>query len=364
MEKCEKLLNQANKRLKAGRLGVSLEVRGGRLLLRGTFPPKAGSEKTSPYQQRINPKLSYNPAGIQRAEQIAKTIGAQLSTNQFEWGSLEGKRPKKKTVKDWVDEYEKEFWKSRRETQSAKNTWQTYLWVFGSLPMDEPLSIGLIESAVLKYPAGGETRSRHCLVLSRLGKIAGLDVTPIKRLKGELEVVTVNPKTLPTDKVIWATYDRIKTPHWRWVYGMMAFYGLRNHEVFGLDLSEFPTIWTHPDTKTGKRFVYPVPKEIPKDWALNIESCPPIAHLSNPSENWSWARLGHKVSRYFTRSNIPFNAYSLRHSYARRCFESGLRPDLAAKLMGHDMKLHLTTYRSFWEESTYRKEYENTLNSP
>jgi hypothetical protein len=37
---------------------------------------------------------------------------------------------------------------------------------------------------------------------------------------------------LPSDEVIVEWYDRIPNPTWRYVYGIMATYGLRNHEVF------------------------------------------------------------------------------------------------------------------------------------
>jgi hypothetical protein len=34
--------------------------------------------------------------------------------------------------------------------------------------------------------------------------------------------------------------DKLTNPAWQWVYGMMATYGLRNHEVFFLTLQNFP----------------------------------------------------------------------------------------------------------------------------
>jgi hypothetical protein len=42
-----------NKRLKAAKIGVAIEVRGDSLSLRATFPPKPG-ETGAPRQQRIS----------------------------------------------------------------------------------------------------------------------------------------------------------------------------------------------------------------------------------------------------------------------------------------------------------------------
>jgi hypothetical protein len=53
-----------NARLKAARLGLQVERRGDRLSLRGTLPPRPGSGKSRPHQQRIPLKLPATPAGL------------------------------------------------------------------------------------------------------------------------------------------------------------------------------------------------------------------------------------------------------------------------------------------------------------
>jgi hypothetical protein len=53
--KVKKLLQEANTYLKQGRIKVTIECRDqfGSLYLRATLPPKPGSGKSSPHQQRI-----------------------------------------------------------------------------------------------------------------------------------------------------------------------------------------------------------------------------------------------------------------------------------------------------------------------
>jgi hypothetical protein len=44
----------------------------------------------------------------------------------------------------------------------------------------------------------------------------------------------------------------IKDDGWRWVFGMLAAYGLRGHEVYKADLADFPTVRIPQDTKNGR----------------------------------------------------------------------------------------------------------------
>lgn len=127
-------LNQANGRLQSGKVGVRIEVRGEHLYLRATFPPKPGSTKQQPSQQRLALGFHANPSGVSAA---------------------------------------------------------------------------------------------------------------------------VNPRSLPTDAQIVAWRDSLPSGSWRWVVGMLACYGLRGHEVFRLDLVDFPVVRGLVG-KTGARFIYPL----------------------------------------------------------------------------------------------------------
>ncbi len=120
---------------------------------------------------------------------------------------------------------------------------------------------------------------------------------------------------------------------------MLACYGLRGHEVFRLDLEDFPVVRVLAG-KTGARFIYPLYPEWAEDWNLNQIDLPKL------SLNYSNAKLDRKIAGWFYDRKAPFNACDLRHCYARRCFEFGMAPDWAAGLMGHLNRVHLTTYRA------------------
>ena len=76
---------QANGRLKAANVGVVIELRGSRLILRATLPPKPGSNKKHPYQQRLSLGLRANLAGLKEAESEARKISALIDCKEFDW---------------------------------------------------------------------------------------------------------------------------------------------------------------------------------------------------------------------------------------------------------------------------------------
>jgi hypothetical protein len=80
-----KLVEAANARLKAGKTGIAIEVKGDRLTLRATLPPKPNSDKTKPYQQRIYLSWYANPAGIKHAEAEARQVSSDLALDRFDW---------------------------------------------------------------------------------------------------------------------------------------------------------------------------------------------------------------------------------------------------------------------------------------
>lgn len=355
-------LQKANKRLKAGKIGLTIYLRGDRLYLRGTLPPKPESGKVRSSQQVISTGLPNNPKGVSEAERRAKLIGAKLISGEFDWDEVRGRKKLGDSCGDWAEKLERKFWQSRAKTDSSIRTWRTYSQVLNKLPQDDLLSHEVLVNTVLSTEPDTRSRQRACMVLCQVAELAGIDQKAIANLAGTYSVKSVEPRDLPSNEQIIATWEAIEHPGWKWIFGMMATYGLRNHEVFGLDLTEFPTIYTHQETKTGRRFIFPVPKDWPERFNLAKKNLPKLKALreENPSNDWSL--LGTKVSRYFFKSKvIGFNPYSLRHSYARNCFVNGLTPDLSATLMGHSLKLQMETYRAFWTQKTYKDAYEKAM---
>jgi len=357
---------QANGRLKAARVRVSIERRGGVLWLRGTFPPKPGSTQTQPYRQKFGLGVNANPAGVQHAEKQARLMGAQLNLQQFGWAnwlgdSLRDSKAERVsslgTVGYWVERYEVSYWQRRAKSLKALETWQSnYQRVFVKLPADQQLTEQVIRSAIDLTAADSQPRRRTVQALAKLATFAGLECN-LSELTGNYSARSVNPRSLPTDATIAAMREAIKHPGWRWVLGMIACYGLRPHEVFHTDLTDFPLLRITEDTKTGARFVYPLYPEWAETWALGDRVLPGLKVLGTAGNT----KLGAKVSGFFYENKLPFKPYDLRHCYARRCFEFDLGVDLGAQLMGHSPEVHKTTYRAWIDEATYRKVFDRLV---
>ena len=353
----ERLLRAANERLKRGHVGLTLERRGEKIWFRGTLPDKVtGLLK----QQRFAAQVPANPVGIQHAERKAKLIGAKLNLGEFNWADWSA-APKvdADSCGAWVQRLEQNYWDSHRETTAALNSWQSRHSVLKKLPVDERLSLELLVQVVLSTPADSRSRQRTCMVLSDLAKQAQIDSRAIQALSGNYSPSSVEPRNLPSDAEIEQWSASIEHPGWQYIFRLQATYGLRNHECFHCDFDEFPTVWINSPTKTGKRFVYPLYPEWAERWALNQPILPELKELQKASPfEWNNSVLGSKVSKWFNKAKIPCDPYDLRHAYARRCFECGITPDVAAKLMGHSMAVHLKIYRAWIDEQTYRRAYE------
>jgi integrase len=363
-------LAQANGRLRAGNIGISIEQRGGTLWLRGTLPPKPNSGKTKPYQQKLSLRTKEHPqgvkatvAGLQYAEQQARAIRVELDKDQFNWADWQlSQALENETATNWIEKFEEDYWKKRKRNQQTETTWKTdYQAVFPKFlefAKDAELSIDLLIKFINQTSPDSRARKRVCDVLGRLAKFAKLDnLDAIKELTGDYSSGTVSPRRLPSDPQIVQWREKIQNPGWQWVYGMCAAYGLRPHEVFRVDLLDFPVARVDDETKTGERFIYPLYPEWAQRWNLKEIILPKLESIED-SPN---AKLGTKVSGFFYDSDIPFPAYNLRHCYARRCFEFGFTPDFGAKLMGHSVTTHCKTYRAWIDKETYWRVYETLI---
>jgi integrase len=350
-------LNKLNSRLKAGNTRVTVEIRGNSLLLRGTFPPKPRSGKSKPHQQRLFLGFKASYAGLRASEQKAKIISAQLELGVFDWGEwLNDEEQQLESVSAWVEKFETDHWKKTEKNRKSLRTWDdSYIKAFSKFPSpDEPLTLETVLDAIATTKPDTKTRKVVCHAMAKLAIFAGISrVEKIQELTGNYSPKSVNPRNLPSDEQIATAINSIKHPGWRWLVAMLATYGLRSHEVFNLDMSEFPILRVLEDTKTGERLAYPLYPEWADTWNLSNVIYPPM------SQNHDRGRTpGQRVARWFWASKLGFRAYDLRHSYARRCFEFDIPTNRAAKLMGHEESIHCRTYRAWIDEKYYRTKFQ------
>lgn len=223
-------LNQANGRLKNGKIGIKIEAKGTMLYLRATLPPKPGSNKYKPYQQRIAIGIHANLAGVSLAEQEAKKVGYLLDAGLFTWDPYLQQQPDVvNTVAEWVTKFEQDYFSRRSRNPKSQSTWDsTYKRVFKTLNGAATLSADLLYAAIHTTPPDSHERRRYCMVLQALAKFADIPLD-VKPLRGAYSVRKLTPRDLPTNDSILLWYDHIKSPAWQWVYGILATFGLRPH---------------------------------------------------------------------------------------------------------------------------------------
>ena len=188
-----------NSRLKAAKIGVAVCLRGERLALRATLPPRLGSSKTKPHQQYLSLGIYANPEGMKQAELRAKELGAMLALEKFDWCQYQfdnqAEQPAKlPTVGDWIERFEQYYFNKRERTPQSETTWETeYKEVFEKLPSQRYLANELILRTVLATQADSRTRKRVCMVLNALAEFAGLAVDFIGSVTAGSQIYFARP---------------------------------------------------------------------------------------------------------------------------------------------------------------------------
>lgn len=352
-ERAKKLVSEANRALGKSRVKLEVHGKGDWLSLRGTLPPKPGSQKIIPHQQRISLDIRVTDKNsLENAKKIAWRVSADLNDGLFDWRKFDGfEEPETAvTVAQWVDAFTQHWW----GVNSNPDTWRTkYAYPFNSLMAHYghlPITNDVLNDWILNYsPKDSDARKRFCHCAKALSELAGLPSVSFKALQGKHSSKAVNPRLLPSDEEIVKIWEEIKEPGWRFIYGMLAVYGLRPHEVFKFDGQNDGIIRIWDDTKTGARIVPPLHENWVDTFGLEEPVYPTRIKLVEGMTN---SDLGEVVGRFF-HHQIGWTAYNLRHSWARRAFETGWTADVSSRFMGHSPTVHATTYRAWIDESAW-----------
>jgi integrase len=344
----EKRLAQANGRLKAAMLRVQILLRGDRLWLQATLPPKPNSSKLFPYQQRINLDADATPQGISKAEAEARKIGSLLARGEFIWQDAPV------LIGELISRFEADYFNQNARSPKSQTTFdKDYLAVLKRLPQDQPLTVPIVLDAINLTIPDTRQRKRFCLCLSVFCRFGGLDID-LTKYKGKYSAVKTKSRDLPSDALIQSWFYKFKNPHWQWVYGVIATYGLRPHEAWYLDMSRYP-IATVTDGKTGSRIIHPYYPE----WANLFD----LAHVKLPVINAKNNTGYGSAAGQYCRRNIalPFPLYDLRHAWARRTIEFGLDISLSAKQMGHSLAVHSNIYHHWIGDGIHQRAFDQMM---
>ena len=359
MDKIEKLLAAANERLKKSNAGIKIFRRGQKLSLRGMLPPKPHSKQNKSSQQIISLGVFCNGAGIRKAEKEAQRLSSEVALNKFDWNIwLNSDRVSSpENVGYWLEMFEEDYFNRRERNEKSETTWKVeYKSMFKRLPLEEKLSDRVLLELVFSTQPDTRQRKRAVMVANALAKFAGIDID-FKPYQGNYNFAKTVQRELPTDEQIASWYKQITNPGWQYAFGLMAAYGLRNHEVFNLDLDSLRTSPGHLVVlggKTGSRKIWCLYPEWWQEWQLYEEKQLPDVNGKNNRD------LGERVTQAFRRYQLT-KPYNLRHSWAIRAMNF-MPVEMAARQMGHSVDLHCKTYQRWIGEAHEQTMYEIMMN--
>jgi len=245
----------------------------------------------------------------------------------------------------------------RRRPAGSRTTWTAaYLPYLRRLLQHDvlgaPLTAARFLAVLESYPVGSRSRQQCAVALAAFARHQGVPLPAdwSERAAGYgLHAARFRP--LPADDRILALVEAIPNPGWRLAYGLMATYGLRNHEVFFCDLSALApggdrVLRVLPATKTGEHQVWPFRPEWVEAFDLLRLGREPAAlpSVCTDLQRTTLQQVGRRVAEQFRRYGLPITPYDLRHAWAVRTIHIGLPDTVAARMMGHSVGIHTRTY--------------------
>ena len=369
-------LAQANQALAQAGVSLRIELRGQRLGLRGPLPCRRGSGRHP--VQRISLGLPADTAGLELARERLKEVLRQLQQGRFAWsawGVQQAQPPSPSPSTSWLPAatqpaaddllglaaFEATFFadpRRRRNPAGCRTTWSSaylpYLRRLAAVAAerDLPLGLPLLEVALESYAASSRSRQQCGTALAALARHFELDLPDnwSERAAG-YGLHAAQFRRLPGDPQILLWAEQIPNPAWRLAYGLMATYGLRNHEVFFCDLSALApggdrVIRVLPTSKTGEHQVWPFQPDWVEHFGLEQlgGSQPPLPAVATDLRHTTLQQVGRRVAEQFRRYELPITPYDLRHAWAVRTIHIGLPDTVAARMMGHSVAIHTRTY--------------------
>ncbi len=372
MPKKELSVEAVNERLK--HTGVRLEQRGNKLSLRATLPSRRGEGQR---QQRISLGVEAIPLGLEYAEAKAWELAAQKAQNRFQWEDWDGNVGKREclTCADWIERYRQEC--KARGLLKDPDAWRRYFWeVFKHLPQGKPLTEGAVLAVALRSEENSRTRKHNCTQLKKLANLAGLEID-LSEYEGNYSPSRTKPRSLPSDLAIaqirnsfFNSQKKLEAASWQWAYGVMAAYGLRDHEIFFCKIHANPPYLCEVfEGKTGPREVYPFYLEWVEQWRLWEVRAPKTVALEQFERNeQGYQRLGQKVSgalgRYIRRNpeELRHQPYDLRHAYVlRAAVRFGMPHKVVAMYCGHSLDTHIRIYTKYLNKLDAATEYQERM---
>ncbi len=297
--------------------------------------------------RRISPHIPNTAEGLREVERIALLVDAQIALgrlDQSEW-CPKAKQSAVLTNREVMARVRLWYFRNREESDSTIFDWKNdYQSLLKRLDPERPFNRAEVLSIIKSYRPGSRQRSRAGNALSRAAKEAGdfeLSREAREASRGYRASAGEASRFIPDDEAIVAFVDQLED-EWQWVIGVVAAFGLRPHEsVHSTLLADPRLLQVGPNTKTGSRVALCRKPEWVERWSLNKKRLPsPLMVRNRPNSVY-----GGIIAKSLRREKAEFSGYALRHRYALALIQSGIKSDIIARSMGHDIRMHFSCYQ-------------------
>ena len=374
-------INNINDKFATQGSKLRIEKRGEKLNIRGSLPSK--EDKNNFKIQRISLGIKADIYGLEEAKKKLQLINLQLELNQFDWINWVGNPNKKRIKNDFelpnkLHQFEEFFFKeskSEYRTSTRKTTWKSSYKPYLKRILDiyndsknEALD-KVFQKTLESYQEGSRSRKQCATSLNVLAKYLDIQLPEDWKLNSRgYGLNKAGFRDLPKDELIEKLWERIPNKSWKFVFGLMATYGLRNHEVFFCDLSSLTNsgdkiIRVLPTTKTGEHQVWPFHPEWVEKFELSKlgENPELLPNITRDLKTTTLQNIGKKVTDQFKRYSLQIKPYDLRHAWAVRTIFYDLPDTVAARMMGHSVSLHTQTYHHWITKRDQQQAVNNAL---
>lgn len=344
----------------AGRkVGVETRGAGNWVYLRATLPPRDGSHRLRPYQQRIALGLPDIKENKQKIRAAAKRLEFELATETFSWDNWVAQKPTQQEALQTLDSLLAAFREYMLATRGMKpaSFFTNYEEPLRRcLPADRLPTCEDMRKALAAYDKQSAARRILHLGLRLLAKYMGLDGCNLDEYAGSYSPKAVEPIDLPSDGYLIDFVDGIQRLDLRYLMGLLVTYGLRPHESWYASVDLETARCRVAEGKTGARIVSAHPRELVARWELHNPVLP----------NWTVATPRDVQTRLYKeiviRCGFGYRLYVTRHCFARRAFEAGVPAAVAAKQMGHSERVFSDIYCRWIADANVLAAFERLTN--
>jgi len=378
-----------NLRLKSAKARVTIRESNGCLQLRATLPLKPGDadiRKTGKKQYNISLNIPANLEGLKTVEEEAYELGKLIARKTFVWNDKYlGKETRKNdlpTIGELLEQFEIEYFKTHKRTTKSEHTFFYYYTRIKRYTKADDLAIG--ENFIHAIEKIDKEWARYNAVraISVFCQLFKIEINLTNYAKNP----ETNSRNVPTDKEIVAGFYKFEEYEnnrgkqvnqdvkdswllWRWVYGMLAVFGLRPRELFinpdvdwWLSYENIDLTWkVDKDCKTGEREALPLYKEWIEEFDLRnpqyLEMLVTAISKKDKNNHAEITALIQDISRWFRKVGIEFQPYDLRHACAIRAHLQGIAIKAAADNLGHTVDEHTKTYQRWFGIENRKKAF-------